>query len=61
MAKTEGTPTGSTAEDSGEGEVGKAQAVAEDVSSAPEEANESRLPNDPRDINEQQPPTATEY
>jgi hypothetical protein len=38
-----------------------AQKVAEDPSRAPEEANQGRVPQDPRPSDEQQPPTKTQY
>lgn len=38
-----------------------AQKIAEDPSRAPEEANQGRVPADPRPSDEQQPPTKTQY
>jgi hypothetical protein len=45
---------------SGEARGESPDADSDDMSS-PEEENESRIPGDPREINELQPPTATQF
>ena len=46
---------------SGKHEEYDAQKIAEDPSRAPEEANQGRVPEDPRPADEKQPPTKTQY
>jgi len=62
VVSTDELGRGGSEEGSKGGEArGESPETSDDDTSAPEEENESRIPGDPRALNEQQPPTATQF